>query len=67
MISFLRRGQSDDDITIFACNFTPVVYENHWVQVPFKGNYREVLNSDDEKYGMQGGCSNPKHIARNTA
>ena len=54
MLSFIRRGKTNKEITIFAYNFTPVVYENHRLSVPFKADYREVMNSDDPKYGGSG-------------
>jgi 1,4-alpha-glucan branching enzyme len=35
-------------------NFTPVVYRNYHVKVPFVGRWREVLNTDATDYGGSG-------------
>ena len=51
IVSFVRRTEKDDDTLLFVCNFTPVVRENHVVGVPFKGKYKEILNSEAAKYG----------------
>ncbi|HUY56146.1 MAG TPA: 1,4-alpha-glucan branching protein GlgB [Candidatus Nanopelagicaceae bacterium] len=39
---------------IIACNFTPVVRHAYHVGVPFPGEYRERLNSDDRRFGGSG-------------
>ena len=39
---------------VFVCNFTPVVYQNYLVGMPFEGSYREILNSDEESFGGSG-------------
>jgi 1,4-alpha-glucan branching enzyme len=54
IISFLRRGPSAEDQTLFVCNFTPVVRENYRVGVPLEGSWKEVLNSDAPLYGGSG-------------
>ncbi len=36
------------------CNFSPVSYDSYQVGVPFKGKYKEILNSDSGKYGGKG-------------
>jgi 1,4-alpha-glucan branching enzyme len=53
-VTFFRRGKTEKDIVIFACNFTPVPLTDHRIGVPFAGKYREVFNSDDQKYGGSG-------------
>jgi len=54
IISFIRRGKSNDDIFLIVCNFTPV--PRHWyrVGVPEDGFWEEVLNSDAKDYGGSG-------------
>ena len=37
-----------------AINFTPVVRRGYRIGVPTPGPYREVMNSDDPKYGGSG-------------
>lgn len=51
IISFLRKTDKEDETLLVVCNFTPVVYENYIVGVPFKGRYKEVFNSDAAIYG----------------
>ncbi|MCL2202390.1 MAG: 1,4-alpha-glucan branching protein GlgB [Defluviitaleaceae bacterium] len=43
---------------IFVCNFTPVPHVDYRVGLPAPGKYKEILNSDDVKYGG-GGIVNP--------
>ncbi len=54
VVSFMRKGEKETDITIFVCNFTPVPLYTHRIGVPLKCSYQEVLNSDDLKYGGSG-------------
>ena len=51
VLSFLRRARSHNAPLIFACNFTPVPRENYRIGVPTPGTYRELINSDAERYG----------------
>ena len=39
------------DTLIFICNFTPVVYYDFKVGVPYKGDYIEVFNTDKVEFG----------------
>ena len=48
---FLRRAMKDQDTLIFICNFTPIVYYDFRLGVPFNGVYKEVFNSDSSEYG----------------
>ncbi len=54
IISFLRRSEVSDDMTLVVCNFTPVTRRNYRIGVPFEGTWRERLNSDAEIYGGSG-------------
>lgn len=54
IISFIRRGRRKEDTLIFVSNFTPVVYYDYKIGVPYKGVYEEVLNTDHKKYGGSG-------------
>ncbi|SHN01683.1 1,4-alpha-glucan branching enzyme [Anaerosporobacter mobilis DSM 15930] len=53
-ISFLRKTEKEEETLLIICNFTPVVYENFKVGVPFKGKYKETFNSDKETFGGKG-------------
>ena len=52
IIAFLRRGA--DETLLFVCNFAPQLHEKLTVGVPFKGKYKEILNSEDKKFGGSG-------------
>ena len=54
VLSFTRSGEKTEDLRVILCNFTPVPRENYKIGVPFQGQYREVFNSDLEKYGGSG-------------
>lgn len=51
MVSFIRKGRDWKDMLIFVCNFTPVVHECYHIGAPFDLFYKEIFNSDSEKYG----------------
>jgi 1,4-alpha-glucan branching enzyme len=53
-ISFVRKGQKEDEIILVICNFTPMTRENYRVGVPEPGNWKEVFNSDDQRYSGSG-------------
>ena len=40
-------------------NFAPVLHEKYTVGVPFAGKYKEIFNSEDEKFGGKG-AANPR-------
>ncbi len=54
VISFTRSGKKADDLRVILCNFTPVPREDYKIGVPLEGRYKEVFNSDQEKYGGSG-------------
>jgi 1,4-alpha-glucan branching enzyme len=51
IISFVRRGSTQDRQLLFVYNFTPVVRENYRCGVPCLGKYKEILNSDRSEFG----------------
>lgn len=53
IISFLRKDKKGNMIMV-VCNFADLPYEKHFLGVPFEGKYKEIFNSDDEKYGGTG-------------
>jgi 1,4-alpha-glucan branching enzyme len=53
VVSYLRRAP-DGRVAVVALNFTPIPRENHRLGVPTPGRWREVLNSDAERYGGGG-------------
>lgn len=61
IIAFMRRDSQKKEQLLVACNFTPVVYENFKLGVPFEGKYKEIFNSDKEQYGGMG-CLNKRQL-----
>jgi 1,4-alpha-glucan branching enzyme len=50
VIAFRRIAPSTGREIICVGNFSPVVREGHRVGLPRKGSYRQILNTDNEKY-----------------
>lgn len=53
ILSYRRIDTSGEEL-IVVINFTPVVYSDYVLRVPFEGIYEEVLNSDEYAYGGDG-------------
>jgi len=47
----IRRGRDPQDFSVMIANFTPVPRPAYRIGVPEWGWYRELLNSDSERYG----------------
>ncbi len=60
VFAWTRRAQNGDFV-ICISNFTPVVRYDYRIGVPMHCRYRELLNSDERKYGGSG-VSNPSVI-----
>jgi 1,4-alpha-glucan branching enzyme len=54
VLSFLRKGPSEEGTLLILCNFTPVPRENYRVGVPFAGHWKEILNTDAPDFGGSG-------------
>ena len=54
ILIFARRSRNDEDTLIFVVNFTPTVYYDYQIGVPFLGEYEELFNTDDSRYGGSG-------------
>ena len=54
ILIFMRKGLNTDDKVIVAMNFTPVPRQNYRIGVPSEGRWKEILNSDDKKFGGGG-------------
>jgi 1,4-alpha-glucan branching enzyme len=50
VVAFRRIAPSTGREIICVGNFSPVVREHHRVGLPRKGNYKQILNTDNEKY-----------------
>ena len=53
-VSFYRQGEDEKDMVFVVCNFDTVPFEEFKVGVPKYGKYKEVLNTDDVKFGGSG-------------
>jgi 1,4-alpha-glucan branching enzyme len=51
VFAWLRKGRQTHDRCLVVVNFTPHVYRDYRVKVPFFGRWREVLNTDAGTYG----------------
>ncbi len=54
VLTYIRKGHDQKNDLIIACNFTPTLRENYRIGVPKNGKLKEILNSDDKKYGGSG-------------
>lgn len=52
-LSFARKGKDKNDILLVVANFSGIAKEIT-TGVPAAGKYKEIFNSDDEKYGGSG-------------
>jgi len=59
VLSYFRKGEDGEKPLLVLCNFTPEVRKDYRVGVRRKGEWKEIFNSDDQKYGGSG-ISNQK-------
>src|SRR3954449_3006688 len=51
VFAWIRKGEHARARCLVVLNFSPNVYYNYRVRVPFSGKWREVFNSDSAHYG----------------
>jgi 1,4-alpha-glucan branching enzyme len=51
VFAWLRRGRQTRERCLVVINFTPKVYRDYRIKVPFSGIWHEVLNTDSDRYG----------------
>jgi 1,4-alpha-glucan branching enzyme len=51
VFAWLRKGHGIQDRCLVVVNFTPEIYRDYRIKVPFSGRWREVLNTDAALYG----------------
>jgi 1,4-alpha-glucan branching enzyme len=51
VFAWLRKGREARERCLVVVNFTPEVYRDYRIKVPFSGPWREVLNTDSDRYG----------------
>ena len=54
VVSYLRWNKAHTEALAVILNLTPVVRENYRIGVPFPGEWREILNTDDHRFGGSG-------------
>lgn len=59
MLVFTRNTRKKEEMLLVVCNFSPLVYENHKIGVPYPGKYKEIFNSDRKEFGGTG-TGNPR-------
>lgn len=53
--SFIRKSSSGKNSILVVLNMTPMRRTDYWVGVPTKGKYKLLLNSDEKRFGGNGG------------
>jgi 1,4-alpha-glucan branching enzyme len=51
VFAWLRKGRETQERCLVVVNFTPEVYRDYRIKVPFAGAWHEVLNTDSAVYG----------------
>jgi 1,4-alpha-glucan branching enzyme len=51
VFAWMRKGSHPHERCVVVVNFSPNVYYNYRVRVPYAGRWREVFNSDAALYG----------------
>lgn len=54
VIAFQRQSDRKEDLLIIVCNFTPEVRHHYRIGVPYRGQWKEIFNSDDLRYSGTG-------------
>jgi 1,4-alpha-glucan branching enzyme len=51
VFAWLRKGRETQERCLVVVNFTPEVYRDYRIKVPFSRTWREILNTDSTLYG----------------
>lgn len=54
VITFMRKGEDEEEDLVVACNFTPNLHEKFRIGLPKAGKLTEVFNSDKVEYAGSG-------------
>ncbi|MBL7017182.1 MAG: 1,4-alpha-glucan branching protein GlgB [Kiritimatiellales bacterium] len=62
VVSYLRKGESDDDVVAVVLNLTPTPRPGYRIGLPAAGNWEVLLNSDADTYGGSGAGLNETEV-----
>ena len=51
VLIYIRKGEKDSKPQVVVCHFTPTVIYDYKIGVPEGGIWKEMINSDNKKYG----------------
>ncbi len=54
VMAYQRQGDTKEELLIVICNFTPETRNHYRIGVPYRGQWKEVFNSDNQRYGGSG-------------
>jgi 1,4-alpha-glucan branching enzyme len=54
VVAYQRQSDKREELVIVVCNFTPAVRYHYRIGVPYRGEWKEIFNSDDQQYGGSG-------------
>ncbi|MBX2969236.1 MAG: 1,4-alpha-glucan branching protein GlgB [Cyclobacteriaceae bacterium] len=57
---YQRKADEKDELLLVICNFTPQTMAQYRIGVPYRGQWKEIFNSDDLKYGGSGAINQGK-------
>jgi 1,4-alpha-glucan branching enzyme len=61
VLAFARHGSPEARPVVCVCNFSPVPREGYRVGLPAPGHWKEIVNSDEARYGGSG-AGNPRGV-----
>jgi 1,4-alpha-glucan branching enzyme len=54
VVSYLRKGNRAEEMLLVVCHFGNSLQTNYRIGAPFKGRWKEILNTDAEQFGGGG-------------
>lgn len=54
VIIYQRKSDKKEDLLLVVCNFTPETRPLYRIGVPYRGQWKEIFNSDEHQYGGSG-------------
>lgn len=54
VIIYQRKAEAKEETLVIVCNFTPEPRHHYRVGVPYRGTWKEILNSDNQAFGGSG-------------